>query len=109
DFTVWATTVCFAGALHGDSISDQNRQLWSGNVTFNNQLKYVNVGNDRDPILQAIGGGNPLLTVNGAYHNADVNMDGVIKYTGANNDRDPILQNIGGGTPLATRQQQGFL
>lgn len=108
DFTDWITTICFPNAMHGDSLDDDNRQLWCGDVTFNHQLKYANTGNDRDPILLAIGGVNPLNTVSGTYHNADVNMDGVIKYSGVNNDRDPILLNIGGGTPLATRTQVGF-
>ena len=108
DFTDWFATACFANALHGDSLFDPNRQLWSGDVTFNHQLKYVGTTNDRDPVLVAIGGVLPQNTVSGVYANEDVNMDGVIKYVGVRNDRDPILQNIGGFTPNAVRNQVGF-
>ncbi len=69
-------------------------------ATGNGELKYIGGGNDRDPILVAIGGSTPTNTVNG-YRLEDVNLDGTVKYTGANNDRDPILANIGGSTPTA--------
>ena len=81
------------------------RALWSGDATGNGELKYIGGGNDRDPILVAIGGSTPTNTVNG-YRLEDVNLDGVVKYTGANNDRDPILTNIGGSTPTAVRLAQ---
>jgi hypothetical protein len=61
-------------------------------------ISYVGANNDRDAILQRIGGINPNATVTG-YYNEDVNMDGVVQYTGANNDRDVILQAIGGLEP----------
>ncbi|MBS1583296.1 MAG: hypothetical protein JST66_13940 [Bacteroidetes bacterium] len=108
DLTRYSATACFAGAMHGDSLIANNRQLWSGDVSFNHQLKYTGAGNDRDPILQAIGGTVPTNVVNAVYHRADVNMDGRIKYTGAANDRDPILMNIGGVVPTAVRNQVGF-
>ncbi len=79
--------------------------LWAGDVTFNGQVKYTGSGNDRDPILQSIGGVTPTNTVSG-YQQADVNMNGQVKYTGAGNDRDPILQNIGGVVPTNIRNQQ---
>lgn len=86
------------------------RTLWSGNVDQFGPLPrgvyYTGLGNDRDPILQAIGGVTPTATING-YHRADVNMDGVVKYMGTNNDRDPILMNIGGTLPTAVRYSQG--
>ncbi|MCW5900721.1 MAG: M36 family metallopeptidase [Flavobacteriales bacterium] len=81
------------------------RVLWSGNVTNDGSLKYTGLNNDRDPILQAIGGTVPSNTFNG-YHRADVNMDGQVKYTGVANDRDPILQNVGGSVPSNTRTEQ---
>ncbi|MFZ1692797.1 MAG: leucine-rich repeat domain-containing protein, partial [Flavobacteriales bacterium] len=108
DFTSYAATACFNGAMHGDSLLADDRQLWSGDVTYNHQLKYVGAGNDRDPILVALGSPEPTTVVTGVYAREDVNMDGVIKYMGANNDRDPILQNIGGNTPLQVRNQVGF-
>jgi hypothetical protein len=109
DFTDWYATACFGQAMHGDSLFDPNRQMWSGDVTFNHQLKYVGVGNDRDPILQAIGGNIPTAVVSGVYAQEDVNMDGKVKYTGIRNDRDALLQNIAGGAqPTAVRYQVAF-
>ncbi|MBK9193835.1 MAG: hypothetical protein IPO17_02400 [Flavobacteriales bacterium] len=79
---------------------------WSGDVTGNGTIAYTGAGNDRDPILIAIGGNVPTATLTGQYRQEDVNLDGVVKYVGANNDRDPILSNIGGTTPTNTRTQQ---
>lgn len=64
------------------------------------RISYAGANNDRDAILQRIGGTNPTATISG-YFNEDVNMDGVVKYVGANNDRDLILQAIGGVNPIA--------
>ncbi|QQR88039.1 MAG: hypothetical protein IPJ76_07445 [Flavobacteriales bacterium] len=81
------------------------RVLWSGDSSFNEELKYTGALNDRDPILVRIGGVVPTNTVAG-YHGEDTNMDGIVKYTGANNDRDMILVNIGGAVPTSTRSAQ---
>ncbi len=81
------------------------RLLWSGNTVNDGLLRYAGAGNDRDPIVVAIGGSPPTNTVV-AYDRTDVNMDGVIKYAGQSNDRDRILQNIGGGNPNAVRFEQ---
>lgn len=78
---------------------------WSGDVNRDGVLRYVGDGNDRDPILLAIGGNVPSNTLNG-YRLEDVDLSGVVKYVGNGNDRDPILLNIGGSTPTATRTQQ---
>ncbi len=72
------------------------RTLWCGNAN----------GNDRDPILTAIGGTTPTVTVTGQYRHEDVNMDGSVKYTGPANDRDRVLLTIGGATPTAVRIEQ---
>lgn len=108
DFTNWTTMACWPGTMHGDSLQDPNRQLWSGDVNFDHVLRYMGANNDRDPILNAIGGSTPTAVEQSVYAAEDVNMDGTIKYLGGNNDRDPILQNIGGSTPTATRSQIGF-
>ncbi len=80
-------------------------RLWAGDVTADHAVRYVNTGNDRDPILVAIGGVFPTATVAG-YLPTDVNLDGVTKYTGAMNDRDPILLTIGGIVPTTVRNAQ---
>ena len=82
--------------------------LWCGNVVRDiptNVVKYAGASNDRDPILQVVGGNVPTATVTG-YYREDVNLSGVVKYTGTANDRDPILINIGGTIPTATRLEQ---
>lgn len=87
--------------LHGTNAMrtvDGLRVQWSGDVYHDGQVKYAGQDNDRDPILQRIGGVVPTAIATG-YHLADVNLDGVSKYSGAENDRDLILINIGGVVP----------
>ena len=79
--------------------------LWAGNNTNDGALKYAGVSNDRDPILQRIGGLVPTATAHG-YFTEDTDLSGVVKYAGATNDRDPILLNIGGTVPTTVRQEQ---
>jgi spore coat protein A, manganese oxidase len=79
--------------------------LWAGNVLRDQLLNYTGADNDRDPILQAIGGITPTNITTG-YRQEDVNLDGVVKYTGSGNDRDPILVNIGGAVPTNVRVEQ---
>jgi hypothetical protein len=80
--------------------------LWAGNVLRDGTLRYSGESNDRDPILQAIGGSVPTNTSALGYYPEDVNMDGVTRYTGTDNDRDPVLLNIGGSVPTNTRTEQ---
>ena len=80
--------------------------LWPGDVNFDGTARYTGSANDRDPVLQAIGGSTPTNVVTSTYSSRDINLDGTIRYTGANNDRDFILQTIGGSVPTAVRIQQ---
>lgn len=77
-----------------------------GDANGNGTVAYAGAGNDRDLVLQAIGGIVPTNTVNGTYARRDVNLNGTISYSGSNNDRDVILQAIGGLVPTATRTEQ---
>ena len=79
--------------------------LWAGNALRDASLRYTGSGNDRDPILVAVGSTTPNGTAPG-YLPADVNLDGTVKYTGNSNDRDPILVNIGSTTPNNMRTEQ---
>jgi len=81
------------------------RALWAGDASFNGQIKYTGLNNDRDPILLRIGGNVPTAQV-GGYFPEDVNLDGLVRYTGLHNDRDPILLSIGGMVPTGTRSAQ---
>lgn len=80
--------------------------LWPGDANGNGTVAYTGLNNDRDPVLNAIGGVVPTNTLNNVYDRRDVNLDGLVKYTGANNDRDVILNTIGGVVPTNTRTQQ---
>jgi hypothetical protein len=62
----------------------------------------MGAGNDRDPILNRVGGSVPTNIING-YHQEDVNMDGTVRYVGFQNDRDPLLSTIGGLVPTNMR------
>lgn len=79
--------------------------MWMGDATVNRQLQYTGSGNDRDMILQRVGGGTPNNVVAG-YYVEDCSMNGQVSYTGSGNDRDPILENIGGTYPNAIRTEQ---
>ncbi len=79
--------------------------LWAGNTTGDDRVLYTGNNNDRDPILQSIGGTTPTSSLVG-YHVMDTNLDGVVRYTGADNDRDIILSTIGGVIPTNMRIEQ---
>ena len=80
--------------------------LWPGDITRDGVVRYTGTGNDRDPVLQAIGGSTPTNVVNTVYSTLDVNLDGAVRYTGSANDRDFILTTVGGTVPTAVRTQQ---
>jgi hypothetical protein len=79
--------------------------LWMGNATGDTMLMYTGAGNDRDPILTAVGSTTPNNSVTG-YLRTDLTLDGQVKYTGSENDRDPILTNVGSTTPNNVRVEQ---
>ena len=87
------------------TLSGTKALLWSGDANGNSTVKYTGSGNDRDPILQVIGGTTPNNTVPG-YLREDCTLDGVVRYSGSGNDRDPILSNVGSTTPNNSRTQQ---
>ena len=68
-------------------------------------LRYMGGNNDRDVVLQQIGG-LILTSIFYGYHPSDINLDGEVRYSGAGNDRDIILLNIGGVVPTAIRLEQ---
>ncbi len=94
-------TAVYGGAGAANNAAGK-RVLCAGDVWHDGQLLYTGENNDRDRILQRVGGTVPTATVNG-YHPEDANMDGQVRYTGENNDRDIILVNIGGTVPTASR------
>ena len=95
-----------ADAANAQKSRNGRRMLWSGNVVTDGMLKYAGADNDRDPILNSIGGLIPTNTLTMVYRMEDVNMDGKVQYAGSGNDRDLILFNIGGEIPTAIRTEQ---
>lgn len=79
--------------------------MWAGNCTTDDMVKYTGDVNDRDAVLNAIGGTIPTNTATG-YFLQDLNLDGAVKYTGPDNDRDLILNTVGGSVPTNTRVEQ---
>lgn len=79
--------------------------LWCGDVRRDGIVKYTGITNDRDVILETIGGVIPTQTVNG-YLAPDANLDGTTMYTGNGNDRDKVLFTIGGTVPTNVRVEQ---
>lgn len=102
DFTTVATS---AYGTEARTTVGSVQALWTGDVSFNKEVKYTGSGNDRDPILVAVGSTTPNNTVTG-YVQEDTNLDGTVKYTGSGNDRDKILVNVGSTTPNNTRLEQ---
>ncbi len=103
DFTLGSTATFGTDASKALTGGSGTMVLWQGDVGGDERIQYTGSGNDRDRILQAIGGTIPTGTVIG-YRAEDVNMDGVVKYTGEGNDRDPILQNVGGTVPTNVKE-----
>jgi len=95
DFSVTTTATYGTNA---QATVGTRRVLWAGDCRSDGDLKYTGTNNDRDLILQRVGGVIPTNTL-GGYYRDDVNMDGLVKYTGTSNDRDRILVNIGGTVP----------
>ena len=102
DFTTVATATYGTEAR---TTAGSAQVLWSGDVTFNKEVKYTGNANDRDPILVAVGSSTPNNTTAG-YLVEDTNLDGNVKYAGSGNDRDRILLNVGSTTPNNTRLEQ---
>jgi len=105
DVTTSATATYGTNARKTSSGAVSVQMLWAGDVTFNGVVKYTGSGNDRDPILIAVGSTTPNNVIS-TYSTRDVNLNGQVKYTGSGNDRDPILVNVGSTTPNNIRLQQ---
>ncbi len=83
---------------------DGQAVLWPGDLNRNRSVSYIGNNNDRDPILQRVGGGTPNNIVTG-YWPEDFDLDGRVMYNGPGNDRDGILMTLGGNA-LGIRHQQ---
>ena len=100
DFTLPSTEVFDNDAREN---VDGTMTIAAGDVNFDGSVRYTGIDNDRDLILQRLGGTVLTNSVAG-YWSEDVNMDGMVRYTGAGNDRDRILLSVGGTLPTSTRE-----
>ncbi|MCC6839163.1 MAG: right-handed parallel beta-helix repeat-containing protein [Flavobacteriales bacterium] len=89
---------------NAQAYNDGHMVLWPGDVSCDGEVKLTGKYNDRDAIMQLLGGPEPERSQTG-YSQADVNLDGKVIYSGANNDRNPILQTIGGTAGTAVRKE----
>jgi hypothetical protein len=105
DFSSPSTAVYTSGTGATKSLGSV-QVLWQGDAQRDGALRYTGSGNDRDPILVAVGGSTPNNVISGTYSGLDVNMDGLVRYSGSGNDRDPVLVNVGSTTPNNVRQEQ---
>jgi len=102
DFTAAATSTYGTNA---QITLASKRMLRMGNVTGDKFIKYTGSGNDRDPILVAVGSTSPNNVISG-YRIEDTNLNGQVKYTGGGNDRDPILVAVGSTVPTSVVIEQ---
>ena len=102
DFTAAATSTYGTNA---QITVNSKRMLRMGNVTGDKFIKYTGSGNDRDPILVAVGSTSPNNVISG-YRIEDTNLNGQVKYTGGGNDRDPILVAVGSTVPTSVVIEQ---
>lgn len=102
DFTLPATPTW---GTEGRCNANGTMLLWSGDVRKDGTVIYTGTSNDRDLILQTIGGVIPTQTVTG-YRSTDANLDGLTMYAGSGNDRDLVLFTIGGIVPTTIRSEQ---
>ena len=85
--------------------------LWAGNVEWDGLLKYSGADNDRDPILQTIGGSVPTITIDGLPPAGREHGRPCENCAGSQNDRDAIAgtsvarcpRHAGGAGALTTR------
>lgn len=87
DFTSPQTSIYGISPVRTNGVINS---LWSGDANADGIIRYTGINNDRDLILQSLGGSNPNNVISG-YFDQDLNLDGVVKYTGTNNDRDVLF------------------
>ncbi len=103
DFQLPGTPLYGSNALK--KFSNGKFGLWAGNAVNDGRLMFTGSGNDRDAMLNAVGGVLPTNVLPG-YRVEDADMDGFVRYTGAGNDRDLLLINLGGMLPNEVRWEQ---
>ena len=94
DFTI-ANDSQLYGASTSFYTSGATTLLLAGDANSNGVVRYNGPGNDRDAILNYLGG-NEVGFVSGIYRTEDVNLDGIVRYNGPNNDRDALLSALDG-------------
>ena len=101
DFTTLPVVYTKPGLLNTPRRSEGGvYTLWAGDASYNKNTKYNGLQNDKQAVLNALGG---VANINGVagptYRVEDVNMDTRIRYNGLDNDRLVILYTLGVQTP----------
>ncbi len=104
DFTTLA-----AGSILGVSGSNYAttggfNMMYGGNANSNGNIRFINLQNDKDFILNNILSGNTSGSVSG-YNQGDVNMNKTVRYINLSNDKDFILNTVLGGDASISKNQ----
>ena len=74
--------------------------MWAADANFNKNVKYNGLSNDKDAILNALGGNNYVNSIlSPVYRAEDLNMDATVRFNGLDNDKNVIANMIGVTTP----------
>lgn len=100
---IWGGTSAFVTNTHPNL--GQVKLMRAGNANGDNQVKYSGPDNDQAAILRALNG-NPNSSLNGVYHQADLNMDRSVRVISANNDLDLLFRIVLRNNIFSIIQQQ---
>jgi hypothetical protein len=107
--TAFDYSTASASVLNGTSgqaytvISGLN-MMWGGNASGNSNVIYNSPGNDRQVLLNTLGGSTSVPVLN-VYDRSDMNMNRTVSYNGPGSDRAFLLTNVLGGATGTPRTQ----
>nr|WP_118973990.1 hypothetical protein [Taibaiella koreensis] len=104
DFTS-ATDATLFGDANAFITLNGHTAMRGGNANSNSNTRFNGATNDRDVILQYLGG-NEASTIFNVYTPVDVNLDGNVRFNGSGNDRDALLLNLGGSEFITIFEQK---
>lgn len=104
DFTSTATNILGTSGTNYATISGFN-VMYGGNANANANVRFINLTNDKDYILNTLLSGNAAGSLTNTYNQGDVNMNKAVRYINLNNDKDFILTTVLGGNASITKTQ----
>jgi hypothetical protein len=107
DFTILTDAKLFGKADSNYFINKTSNKnvLWAGNANVNTRVSFNGGGNDKDKVLNSLGGNPTNTTVSNVYNESDVNMNRNVRFLGGGNDKDFILNNVLNLTATNIRNQ----